>query len=231
MRQHLIPPAQIIIFAVARDFLEVHHIAVDPNKLRPSPHSDDPVLQMLRIDSTVRWLYDQLIKPVEHLLLACQQLYLVPHGPLHYIPFTALCAPDGTYLLKDGGPAIALAPSATILLRNCINRPPSAASRCLAIGYNNREELALEHAETEAQVVARLMGGECWTGDEPKSQRLMEIGPQLRWLHIASHVAYNHEAPLTSSLRLGAADALNASAIMGGLKLRADLVTLSSCMN
>jgi hypothetical protein len=163
LRQHLVPPAQIIVFAITRDSLEVHQLAVDPNKLRPSLHSEDPVLQMLRIDSTTRWLYDRLIKPVEHLLPTCRQLFVIPHGPLHYVPFTALRAPDATYLLKDGGPAVVQAPSATILLRSCLSHPPSVASRCLAIGYNNREGQPLEHAETEAQFVALLTEGEYWT--------------------------------------------------------------------
>jgi CHAT domain-containing protein/tetratricopeptide (TPR) repeat protein len=231
LRQHVTPLAQIIVFAVTRDTLEVRRVEVDPNKLRPSTHSDDPVLHMLRIDGTARWLYTRLVEPVEQMLAGCWQLYLIPHGPLHYIPFTALRAADGSYLLKDGGPAIALAPSATVLLRKRHRRVPSRAGHSLAIGYNHQEGIALEHAETEARLVAELLGGDCWVGPEAKSDRLIAVGPQLRWLHIAGHAAYHHQAALTSSLRLGASDTLDASTIMRSLKLDADLVTLSSCMS
>src|SRR5262249_20024043 len=60
---------------------------------------------------------------------------------------------------------------------------------------------------------------------------LIQAGPELRWLHIAGHASYDHQAALTSSLRLGASDMLDASTIMSSLKLRAELVTLSSCMS
>lgn len=229
--RRLTPQAQILIFAVTRSTCTVHTVAVDPNKLRPSPHSDDPVLQMLRLDATTRWLYDRLIAPIADRLLACRQLYLIPHGPLHYIPFQGLRAPDGSYLLHEGGPAIALAPSATILLRSCLNRAPSDSHRRLTIGYNDQEGQPLEYAEAEAQMVAALIDGECWAGPQMKSPRLLELGPELRWLHIAGHALYNHQSALTSSLRLGASDTLDANTIMSSLKLTADLVTLSSCMS
>jgi CHAT domain-containing protein len=231
LRRRLTPPAQIVIFTITRDACTVHHVAVDPNKLRPSPHSDDPVLQMLRLDATTRWLYDRLIAPIAELLPACRQLYLIPHGPLHYVPFQGLRAPDGTYLLREGGPAIVLAPSATILLRSCLNRARSYAQRCLTIGYNDQDGQPLEHAETEARVIAQLIGGEHWTGPDSKTARLIQAGPELRWLHIAGHASYDHQAALTSSLRLGASDILDASTIMSSLKLGAELVTLSSCMS
>jgi CHAT domain-containing protein len=231
LRQRLTPPAQIVIFAITRDACTVHPVAVDPNKLRPSPHSDDPVLQMLRLDATTRWLYDRLIAPIADRLATCRQLYLIPHGPLHYVPFQGLRAPDGTYLLREGGPAIVLAPSATILLRSCLHRARSDTQRNLTIGYNDQDGQPLEHAETEARVIAQLIGGEHWTGPDTKTPRLIQAGPELRWLHIAGHASYDHQAALTSSLRLGASDTLDASTIMSSLKLRAELVTLSSCMS
>lgn len=231
LREVLVPKPQILLFAITRDIFEVHRIAVDPNRLRPSIHADDPILSMLQAEGRARWLYDQLIQPIQHLLASCQQLYIVPHGSLHYMPFSALRAPDDDYLLRANGPTIVMAPSATVLVRNCLSQPAGRGRRGLAIGYNDPDGQPLVYAETEAQFVARLLGGQAWVGSESKSDRLLEIAPDLRWLHIAGHALYDHKASLTSSLRLGSADDLDAGAIMNNLHLSADLVTLSSCMS
>jgi CHAT domain-containing protein len=79
--------------------------------------------------------------------------------------------------------------------------------------------------------VARLAGGEAWAGPAAKSPRLFEDGRRARWLHIAGHAVYDPHDPLGSYLRLGKDDTLTARAILGGLELNADLVTLSACMS
>ncbi len=247
----LTPAPQILLFAITRDTFETHCIAADPNRFRPSIHAADPVLAMLQAEGRARWLYDQLILPVEHLLKDCRQLYLIPHGPLHYMPFIALRAPDGDYLLRAAGPAIAVAPSATVLVRSCLRPkgvpmvqppkggapadipPPEGGSRrrALAIGYNDPEGEPLLYAEAEAQFVARLLGGEAWVGPQSKRERLLAAAPGANWLHIAGHAFYDPRSPLASSLRLGQADDLNAAQIMNELRLSAELVVLSSCMS
>lgn len=228
LRDYLTLPAQVVIFAVTRDRCEVYRPALDPNTLQPAPDDPGPGRRLLR-ERLLNHLYDRLIGPVLHLLPNCDQLYLVPHGPLHYVPFMALRAAGGDYLLAAAGPAIALAPSATILLRNCLSRPPERAATFLALGYNDRDGAGLRYAEAEARHIARLMGGAAWTGPDPKRQRLAEVGPQVRWLHIAGHAVYHPRDPLASELCLGDGETLSARAIIGGLDLRADLVTLSAC--
>ncbi|MDQ2999196.1 MAG: CHAT domain-containing protein, partial [Chloroflexota bacterium] len=118
-----------------------------------------------------------------------------------------------------------------VLLRNCLNRPVRGAGRALAIGYNGPEDNKLEHAELEAQLVAQMVGGEHRTGIDSKSQELIAAGGELRWLHIAGHAIYDHEIAYTFGLQLGLNDILDATTVMRDLKLRTDLVTLSSCMS
>ncbi|MDQ2999195.1 MAG: tetratricopeptide repeat protein, partial [Chloroflexota bacterium] len=103
LRDAVVPARKIILFAITHDWHDAYEIKVDPNTLYPSRHSEDPVLDMLRIDGVARWLYDRLLVPVEHVLSKCRQIYVIPHGPLHYIPFTALRRPDGRYLLDAVG--------------------------------------------------------------------------------------------------------------------------------
>lgn len=228
LREHLALPPQVIGFAVTRDRLEVFRPKIDPNTLRPQPNDPDPGRRLLR-DRLLTHLHDQLIAPIGHLRAGCRQFYVIPHGPLHYVPFMALRSAAGAHLLDTGGPALALAPSATILLRSCLGRRPGQGQEYWALGYNDEGDEALRYAEAEAGHVARLLGGRAWAGPAPKSALLSEFGRRARWLHIAGHAIYDPHDPLGSALRLGAGDSLSARAIMGQLELGADLVTLSAC--
>ena len=228
LREHLTVSPHLIIFAITSDHFEIHTAALNPNILQPQPGDPGPGLRLLR-DRLLIQLHQQLIGPVQHLLCACDLLYLVPHGPLHYVPFMALHDADGAQLLTRDGPAIALAPSATVLLRNCLGRPANSAGELLAFGYNGAGDGALRYAEAEARHVAQLMGGTAWSGSAPKRQQLLATNVQTRWLHIAGHAIYNPRDPYSSQLHLGANDALTARDIMSELNLTVELVTLSAC--
>lgn len=229
LREHLALPPQIVLFAITRDHFAVHRLALNPNHLRP-PEGDRYPGRHLLHGRLPQHLYAQLVAPAAELLDGCELLYLVPHGPLHYVPFTALRSAAGEHLLRAGGPALAHAPSATILLRNCLGRPPARGSAMLALGFNDPQgDQPLRYAEAEAQHVARILGGQAWVGPEPKSERLIAAGRDIRWLHIAGHARFDPRDPLGSALSLGPGDALSARAIIRDLELSADLVTLSSC--
>jgi CHAT domain-containing protein len=226
LREHLVLPPHVLIFAITKDQAEVHQAALDPNTLRPLPNDPGPGRRLLH-GRMLPLLYERLIEPLRHLLHGRELLFLIPHGPLHYVPFQALRAADGRYLID--GPVLARAPSATVLLRNCLSRRSSRATRALALGYNDQGTAALLHAEAEARSVARLLGGEAWIGAVPKSRALLEQGHAIRWLHFAGHAVFKPQEPLDSELRLGANDALSARTIISQLDLGADLVTLSAC--
>lgn len=228
LREYLTHPPQLFLFAVTRHHLEVHPIKLNPNHLQPKVGAQSPMRRFLR-RRQLSSLYKSLIKPVESLLSQHELLYLVPHGPLHYVPWMALRAADGHYLLDQDGPAIALAPSATILLRNCLGKASLQAGQFLALGYNDQGDQALAYAELEACFLARLMNGEAWVGSAPKTSRLLAYEQPLRWLHISCHGIFHPHAPLDSELRLGANDAASTRAIMRDLHLSVDLVTLSAC--
>ena len=226
LREQMLLPPRVLIFAIAQEQVEVHQAALDPNTLRPLPNDPGPGRRLLH-GRMLPLLYQRLIEPVRHLLAGRDLLYLIPHGPLHYVPFQALRSADGSYLID--GPMLARAPSATILLRNCLGRHPSRARRVVALGYNDQGDAALLHAEAEARSVARLLDGESWTGAAAKSRLLLEQGRELRWLHVACHAVFKPGDPLDSELRLGADDTLSARTIIGELDLGADLVALSAC--
>jgi CHAT domain-containing protein/tetratricopeptide (TPR) repeat protein len=228
LREHLVLPPQVIAFAVTRNHVEVFYPATNPNVLRPQPGDPGPGKRLLR-DRLLSQLYDQLIAPLAPLLAGRRLLYLLPHGPLHYVPFMALRSAAGEHLLHEDGPAIALAPSATILLRNCLDKTRNRAGAAFALGYNDEDDACLHYAEAEAAHVARLAGGSAAIGRGPKSATLAAAGREARWLHFAGHAVYDPHDPLGSFLRLGQGDELSARRIMAELELRADLVTLNAC--
>ncbi len=228
LREHLVLPPQVLIFAITHDHVEVHRAALNPNTLRPQPFDPGPGRRFVSRPMRES-LYRRLLAPVAQLIDRCDTLLLIPHGPLHYVPFAALCAGDGQTLLAASGPVLALAPSSTILLRNCLDRPQNLSGGFLALGYNDQGDAALLYAEAEAQASAQLMGGISWTGPDAKRERLAARGQQMRWIHFAGHAVYEPHDPLASALRLGANDALSARAIMQELELQAEVVTLSAC--
>lgn len=206
---------------------------LDSNKLQPSEQSEDPILDLLRVESLITWLSQRLFAPVEEQIAPYSHIYIIPHGPLHYIPFTALRRRDGHYLLDRGGPSISLAPSASILVHTLRGSPRSRGNDNLAIGYNGPPPSRLEQAEREAAIIARLIHGEAWLGPSAKSGSLMNLHQHLHWLHIAGHAFYAGKRARTVALHLGENDILDADRILraSSWSCQADLVTLSSCMS
>ncbi|MGQ9927845.1 MAG: CHAT domain-containing protein [Chloroflexaceae bacterium] len=218
---------EILLFAITRETVQVQRIAFDPNLLRP-PASDPTPGWHLVTQRKLRWMYDRLIAPIEGLLMHSAVVHIVPHGPLHYVPFAALATPWGGALLDAAGPALTFAPSATVLC-DCLARPPAAGAMSLALGYNYRGEARLFLAEHEAQIIGVMLDARVLVGDPAKRADLFACGPALRSLHIAGHAVYRASDPLGSHLCLGAEDNLDARTLMGGLQLRDTLVTLNAC--
>ncbi len=226
--RHRFPPARTLLFAITRDELQVHDTGLSPNDLRP--RQLDSVVERHFLQPQIRRaLYDRLIAPVESLLQGQRRLYLVPHGPLHYIPFQALLAPDGQTLLRDQGPQLVYAPSATLLFRYGRVAPGRASAPCLALGYNDQAATRLRFAEEEARSVARLTGGQALTGPSPKKTALYHRAGDQQLLHFSCHGEFDPESPLTSALHLAPDETLTALDVLEHLRLCCDLVTLSAC--
>jgi CHAT domain-containing protein len=81
----------------------------------------------------------------------------------------------------------------------------------------------------EARFVAEVTGGEAWVGTQPKSAALRHRVQSCRWLHVACHGRFRHDAPLDSYLETGPDEWLTAREVANSWRLQADLVTLSAC--
>lgn len=226
--RHRFPPPRTLIFAVTHDGIQVHDASLSPNDLRPRQLESVVERHFLK-PQIRRTLYGQLIAPVEKLLRGRRRLYLVPHGPLHYIPFQALIAADGETLLREEGPQLVYAPSATILFRYSRERSDQAPMPCLALGYNGQGAKRLCFAEEEARSVARQTGGQALAGPLPKKVTLYSQASNYQMLHFSCHGEFDPEAPLNSALCIASGEALTALDVFEHLHLRCDLVTLSAC--
>jgi CHAT domain-containing protein len=227
-QRHRFPPPRTLIFAVTRDKLQALDANLSPNDLRPARL--DSVVERHFLQPQIQWvLYDRLVAPVEGLLQGKRRLYIVPHGPLHYIPFQALLAPDGDTLLRAEGPELIYAPSATRLWRYRRAEPSRSPETCLAIGYNGEGAAQLHLAEAEAERIAQLTKGRALVGAAPKKASLYQQAAHYRLLHLACHGEFDADTPLASFLRLGPAETLTALEVMESLHLQCNLVTLSAC--
>ncbi|CAG0937602.1 hypothetical protein TFLX_06547 [Thermoflexales bacterium] len=175
-------------------------------------------------------LYQKLIEPLGPIIHTASQLYIVPHGLLHYVPFHALyqkteVAPRYLADLALQPQRIVYTPSATVLLDFCQRKPHSEHPGCLALGYNDQ---TLTQAEAEAVAVAHVVGGESRLGPAATRASLLTEGKHYRYVHLSCHGWFNPTWPLCSSLSL-ADGALDLTDILYDLQLNADLVTLSAC--
>lgn len=231
------PERKTLVFAVTRTAIAVYDTGLSPNHLYPND-LEAPVEELFLSTHMRRMLYKFLIAPCAEQVAQAARLYIVPHGPLHYIPYQALIADDGETLLRPDGPQIIYAPSATILLRHTGGRrqyAPSAAAHittisCLAVGANGGSGTTqLRYAEEEASRIAQLVNGRTLRGEAARKNHILTYAKEAQLLHFSCHGTFNPELPLESALHLADGERLSAQEVIEKMRLRCALVTLSAC--
>jgi CHAT domain-containing protein len=241
LRACLATPARLLLLALTHDGLQAHICPLDPNVLQASsPYLADG--RRFLQTAILRRAYDALINPAAALLTAAERVVIIPHGPLHQLPFAALLDPAGRPLLEHA-PDLRYAPSTTLLLRARPQRPAPERA-CLALGYDGAAGRRLRHTEAEAMAVAQLCGGEVWRGGTaaPASltgaaageasgiaRRLGAAAKAYHWLHLACHGEFDLDDPLRSWLEIGPGERLSAAEVLDEFVLDAELVVLSAC--
>ncbi len=176
----------------------------------------------------LRRLYDLLLRPVSHLLNACEQLIIVPFGLLHYLPFH--CLYDGEQFLIERL-HVSYLPSAA-LLDICRERGQRSETRrlplsnSLVFGYSDGGRLPF--AVQEALAVAKQLGASPALNEEATSELLREAGARSPIVHIAAHGMFRLDAPNFSHIRL-ADHQLSTSEVFNLDLSSCSLVTLSAC--
>src|ERR1700674_2373716 len=165
-------------------------------------------------------LYGELIAPLRPFFRG-KHLIVVPHGPLHFMPFHALR--NGEEYLCDSF-TVSYAPSATVFSL-CQEKLASVSTRSLVFGIP--DERAPQILDEVKSVAALLPQSSLHVGDQATSSLLREKGPESSLLHIATHGVYRQDNPMFSGIRLG--DGYLNLYDLYQMRLNAKLVTLSGC--
>lgn len=222
---------KVYAFVVTREKLQVvwlgdGNVAQDVKSFREALESpkDERYLTL------AQKLYRQLFQPLEA-ALGKQQVLIVAHGALHYLPFNALH--DGREYLIDRY-RLRLLPSASVMPYLRAVRPTSTRA-LLAFGNPDLGDprLDLKHAQVEAQSVTKVLpGSRALVRRDASETAFKRQGAGFSYLHFASHGEFNADSPLNSALLL-AKDRENDGTLTVGelysMRLNADLVTLSAC--
>lgn len=166
-------------------------------------------------------------------LPAGKRLVIVPHGPLHYLPFQALRL-DGQYLIERN--PISIAPSISIAAR-LAQRTPTASPQLLAFGnptINPEVADPLPGAEKEVHELAqRFPGARLFFRDEASKENFASNAPASRLVHIAAHAMADTLDPLHSKVLLADKDGkpnyLEAKDVLGMRLDNVAMIALSAC--
>ncbi|MCH7798142.1 MAG: CHAT domain-containing protein [Planctomycetes bacterium] len=193
--------------------------------LRPGAHEgwraerllDDVVAELAALDR-------MLMAPLRRLFPEEDRLLIVPHGPLHMLPFNALW--DGTHYLVQRH-EIHTAPSAGVYAQ-LARRPARQTTGRRAVVVGVADEVA-PRIESEARRVAALLGDDTTTliGPDASVARFCAAVPRADLIHLACHARFAPATPLGSGVRL--ADRWLTVRDIFSLRLDAGLVTLSGC--
>ena len=172
-----------------------------------------------------------LLKPLG--IPAGKRIIIVPHGPLHYLPFQALRL-DGQYLIQRN--PISIAPSISIAAR-LAQRTPTTTAQLLAFGnptINPEVADPLPGAEREVhELAAQFPGAKLFFNADANQTNFRANAPQSRLVHIAAHAMADTMDPLHSKVLLadenGQANYLEAKDVLGMDLHNVAMIALSAC--
>ena len=162
-----------------------------------------------------------------------KRVVIVPHGPLHYLPFQALRL-DGQYLIERN--PISIAPSISIAAR-LAQRTPTARAELLAFGNPTiSPDVAdpLPGAEREVQALAtQFPGATLYFNAEANKTNVTSAAPKARLVHVAAHAMADTLDPLHSKVLLADEDGkpnyLEAKDVIGMDLGNVAMLALSAC--
>lgn len=183
-------------------------------------------------DELLEELYRKLVTPLLPSISA-DRLLVVPHGPLHSLPFAALRDPaTGRYLVEDF--SLTLLPSASVI-PYVLERLTPWEERPLVLGNPDGSLPAAGH---EARTVAALYGTEPLLGAAARESEVRSAAGELDVLHLAAHGKFSSQRPLFSYVALAVGDEgdprddgrLEVLEVLNELHLEgSNLVVLSAC--
>jgi CHAT domain-containing protein/tetratricopeptide (TPR) repeat protein len=211
----------------------VTHILAEP--LSPEQKAERIKAANINAKALLQKLHRQLIAPLANDFIGYRRLIIVPHGPLHYLPFHALCdKASGLYLIEEWE-EISYLPSGSLLSfchKRTLRRAEEGGHGALVMGFSNRG--ALTYCVNEARRIAELLGqngnsGDCelYLEEEANERYFNNKAGTKQIIHLATHGQFREDDPLFSALLLSGGE-LTAQDLFNQ-QLSASLVTFSAC--
>ncbi|EDZ62963.1 protein containing Tetratricopeptide repeat (TPR) domain [Sulfurimonas gotlandica GD1] len=175
-------------------------------------------------------LYNRLVKPLEKMLVT-KNIVIIPHGRLHYLPFSALSS-GKSFLIDDYG--IRILPSATVMK---FIKPSQKTKSVKLLAFGNPDlrnsEYDLPGAQKEVQAISGIVPNtKALVREQATETMFKKLSGNFNQFHFALHGTFDTKTPLKSGLMMAKDDKndgyLSASELYD-LKLDANLITLSAC--
>lgn len=182
-------------------------------------------------------LHQILVEPIADLLPdnPDERVIFVPQEYLFLVPFPALQAADGQYLVEQH---TLLTTPAVQVLELSQQRSSSANAAQTAVVVGNPAPMPasltpLPYAEAEAEAIAQLLNTTAITGTEATETAIKQRLSEAQIIHFATHGLFNETHPLQGAIALAPSTAeedgfLTAAEILD-LSINAELVVLSAC--
>jgi CHAT domain-containing protein len=172
-----------------------------------------------------------LLAPLD--IAAGKRMIIVPHGPLHYLPFQALRV-DGQYLIERN--PMSIAPSISIAAK-LAERTPTVSAQLVAFGnptINPEVADPLPGAEREVHALSRQFpGATLFFKEQANKTNFQSSAPGARLLHVAAHAVADTLDPLHSKVLLadenGQPNYLEARDVLGMNLTGTAMIALSAC--
>jgi len=237
--EYFIARGEVLAFSITRDEIQIHRrlatlsqltrllslLHLNLHRLSPAllARGDPLDSEWANLQGLLGRLYAALVLPLAGRLAPFERLIVVPHGPLHYLPFHALYDGQG-YLLERF--ELSYLPSSSLLrLQHGPRANGHDALSALVVGCTLNG--ALPQTLTEARQVNKQLHGISLLEGEATRPNLEAQAGTAQIIHLATHSEFRPEAPLFSTLYLSDGP-LTATDIFN-LELNASLVTLSAC--
>jgi len=177
-----------------------------------------------------RELWDLLLAPFAARLPAGGPLVIVPHGPLHELPFETFLDPAGTLLFERW--AVSFAPSVSTLARARERHQAPQPKDGFLVFSSDR---GLELLEAEASEVAQLFGNDkaAFKPTEARFESYEQFVPSARHLLISTTGTWAQGDSRKTYLEIlptaGVHDSRLSVAEIAAIPLTAELVALEAC--
>jgi len=244
VQTHLVPETALLEFHVLDDKVLAWTVRRESIQVSTLPYGRRAILTRVKklrdsisdtqsgtqITQAARDLYNVLISQTG--IRKGEQLIIVPHGILHYLPFHILLQPDNRYLLEDHTISYL---SSSSLMQFTSEKQKKARGKVLAFGNPDLGNLIynLRYAEREAREIGNIYPqSDVYLRKDASRTRAGKTLAGYGVIHFASHGEFSENNPLESSIMLSGEDIesgrLTTEEIFT-LNIDASLVVLSAC--